>query len=155
MEPPGWMIAPIPASSAIAGPSANGKNASRGEHRALERVAVLAGLLDGDAHRVDAAHLAGADAEGLAVAGEHDRVRELCLTTVHAKRRSSQAGVGELAADDVHLVERVGLAVAVLHEQAAEHPPQVPLGRVEARAAPSLRIRTVGFCASASTATAS
>ena len=38
-----------------------GKERIRGQHGVLERVSVLARLLEGDPHRVDAAHLAGAD----------------------------------------------------------------------------------------------
>ena len=45
------------------------------EHRAGRLVAELLRLLDRDPHRVDAAHLAGADADRLAVLREHDRVR--------------------------------------------------------------------------------
>src|SRR5689334_2145779 len=45
------------------------------ERRAAEVVPVLARLLDGDAHRVDAAHLPGADADRLQILGDHDRVR--------------------------------------------------------------------------------
>ena len=64
-EPPGWMIARTPASSASCGPSAKGKNASDASAAPWHVVAELARLLDREAHGVDAAHLAGADADRL------------------------------------------------------------------------------------------
>ena len=74
-EPPGWMIARTPASSASCGPSANGKNASEAS-AAPAVVAELARLLERDPHGVDAAHLAGADPDRLQVARDDDRVRD-------------------------------------------------------------------------------
>ena len=63
-EPPGWMIAVTPAGGGGVGAVAEGEEGVRGEHRALRP---LAGLLDGDPHRVEPAHLAGADAHDLTV----------------------------------------------------------------------------------------
>ena len=66
--------------SPACGPSANGKNASEAttepaSRRLGLRAAGLAALLDREPHRVDPAHLPGADPERRAVLGEHDRVR--------------------------------------------------------------------------------
>ncbi len=88
-EPPGWMIARTPAASASCGPSANGKNASEASTAPVEVVPVLARLLERDPHRVDAAHLAGADPDRLQVLGEHDRVRGDVLG--HAPREEEVA----------------------------------------------------------------
>ena len=71
-EPPGWMTAAAPALAATSTPSRNGKNASEATHRARQR---RARLRHRDAHRVDARHLAGADAQRAAAGGEHDGVR--------------------------------------------------------------------------------
>ena len=60
-EPPGWMTAVIPASTASCGPSENGKKASDASAPPLRSVSVACALLDRQAHRVDPAHLAGAD----------------------------------------------------------------------------------------------
>ena len=78
-EPPGWITAVEPAWIASSGPSAKGKKASEATAEpASRRLGVLAAgvaaLLDREADRVDAAHLAGADAERGAVLGDHDRV---------------------------------------------------------------------------------
>ena len=82
IEPPGWITAVAPASIATSKPSGNGKNASEatteplvsgaGELQFLGRVLRLA---RGDARGIDAAHLAGADADGGAVLGIDDGVR--------------------------------------------------------------------------------
>ena len=70
-EPPGWMIAVMPAAAATSGPSRKGKKAS--EASTAPR-ASLAGLVDGDPHRVQPAHLAGAHAQQLTAAGDDDGV---------------------------------------------------------------------------------
>ena len=62
------------------------------DHRALQ---VAVGLFDGDARGVDAAHLAGADAERGQVLGDHDGVRLDVLGHPAAKIRSPHsASVG-------------------------------------------------------------
>ena len=68
-EPPGWMIAVTPASSASCGAVGEREERVGGEDGALEVVPVLARLLDRDPHRVDPAHLPGADPERLPVRG--------------------------------------------------------------------------------------
>ena len=80
IEPPGWITAVAPASAAAIRPSGKGKNASeattepsvRARSPALPRPRALQ---RGDAGGIDAAHLAGADADGRAVLGVDDGVR--------------------------------------------------------------------------------
>ncbi len=82
IEPPGWMTAVAPASAAAIRPSAKGKKASEatteplasdsGRPSPLGRFLRLAG---GDHGGIDAAHLAGADADRGAVLGVDDGVR--------------------------------------------------------------------------------
>ena len=103
----------------------------RGEHRALERVAELARLLDRDPHRVHPAHLPRPDSEGLAPRASTIAFDVTCLTTRHAKRRSSHCSSGDLAAHDLASLATGRLAVAILDEEAAEHAPIVALGLVE------------------------
>ena len=86
-----------PASSAICGPSANGKNASLASAAPAEVVAVLARLLDRDPHRVDAAHLAGADPDRLQVLREHDRVRRDVLADAPGEEQVAPLRLVELA----------------------------------------------------------
>ena len=69
---------------------------------------------------VDAAHLARADPEGLAAAGDHDRVRGDVLDDRPGEQEVLPRLGRGVAADDVHRVERVAVGVAVLDEQAAE-----------------------------------
>ena len=76
-----------PASSAICGPSANGKNASDASDGAGRVVAELRGLLHRDADGVDAAHLAGADPDRREVFREDDRVRSRRACTRATRRR--------------------------------------------------------------------
>ena len=61
--PPGWITATAPLSATTSSPSRNGKNASDADDRAGERQARVLRLHRRDPRRVDAAHLAGADAE--------------------------------------------------------------------------------------------
>ena len=75
MLPPGWMIAVAPAAATTSTPSRNGKNASEATTEPASESPALAALMDGDARRVDAAHLARAHAERPAVAAEYDGVR--------------------------------------------------------------------------------
>ena len=86
-EPPGWMIAVTPAAAAASGPSRNGKKASEASTAPRARSPAL---LDGDPDRVEPAHLAGADADELAVPGQHDRVR--------LDHRADPPGEGQVAA---------------------------------------------------------
>ena len=90
-EPPGWMIAVTPAAAATSGPSRNGKKASEASTAPRAR---SPGLLDGDPDRVEPAHLAGADADELAVLRQHDRVRLDRWQTRQAKARSRSSLVG-------------------------------------------------------------
>ena len=138
-EPPGWMIAVTPGSSASAGPSGNGKKASEASAAPAEVVAVLARLLEREPHRVDAAHLAGADPDRPQVLGDHDRVRGDVLADAPGEEQVAPVRLARLAADDDHRLAVLDVDVAVLGEQAADDPPVValaggrapPLGRVE------------------------
>ena len=126
-EPPGWMIAVTPASSASCGPSANGKNASEASEAPVERVAVLARLLDRDPDRVDAAHLPRADPDRLQVLREHDRVRGDVLADPPGEEQVAPLRLVGSPHRDLHPLAVVDLPVAVLHEQAAEHALEVEL----------------------------
>ena len=92
---------------------------------------VLAGLLDRDAHRIDAAHLPGADAKRLAAAGDHDRVRKRVLDDGPGEQQIVPLGRGDLTTHDLHRVQRIGAGVALLHEEAAKDALGVPFGRLE------------------------
>ena len=128
-EPPGWMIARTPASSASCGPSANGKNASDASTAPSQRVAELARFLDGEAHSVDAAHLSGADADRLQLAREDDGVRRDVLADAPGEEQLAPVVLGRLAAHDLHRLARVDVGVRVLDQQAAHHAPVVALAR--------------------------
>ena len=122
-----------PLSATTSRPSRNGKNASEATTEPRERQPRVLRLDRGDARRVDAAHLARADAERAAARGEDDRVRldELgdapgeqqvvdlrpasglrCVTTLQLGSRDVRV-VGRLhqqAAADALQVERVARA---------------------------------------------
>ena len=72
------------------------------EHRAGRVVAELAGLLDRDPHGVDAAHLAGADADRLAALREHDRVRAHVLADAPGEQQVAPLLLVDGAGDDLH-----------------------------------------------------
>ena len=82
IEPPGWITAVAPASTAASSPSAKGKKASdataepivRGSAQPAFSAASLR-LPGGDPRRFEPVHLAGADAGGGAVLGIDDGVR--------------------------------------------------------------------------------
>ena len=119
-EPPGWMIAVIPASTASCGPSENGKNASEAIAAPSSEEPACAGLLDREAHGVHAAHLAGADADRGEVVGQHDRVGAHVLADLPGEEHLAPLGLGGLAlGDDLHLRAVLEAHVAVLDEQAA------------------------------------
>ena len=134
-EPPGWITAVAPAWIASSGPSAKGKKASEATaSRPAGRGVLAAGvaaLLDREADRVDAAHLAGADADvapSLAITIAFERT---CRQTVQAKQHVvplllARLGLGH----DLHDLARLGVAVPVLDEQAAADPLDVALARV-------------------------
>ena len=151
VEPPGWMIAVTPASSASCGPSANGKNASLASTAPVDVVAVLARLLDRDPHGVDAAHLPGADPDRLQVADEHDCVRRDVLAHAPREQQVAPLRLADLAGDDLHRLAILDVAVAFLDEQPAEHALVVALGRASRRDARGRR----GCAAPSSTRSAS
>ena len=110
-----------PASSASFGPVGEGEERVRGERGAFQRVAVLGRLLERDANGVDAAHLAGADADRLEILGQDDGVREDVLADPPGEEEVAPAGlVRRLARDDLHALAVVDLHVGVLREHASE-----------------------------------
>src|SRR5829696_5021316 len=82
LEPPGWMKASTPASSASRGPSGNGKNASEASAEPVSEC-----LLDRDPDGIDAAHLTGTDPDRLQVLGDHDRIGGDVLTHARCKEQ--------------------------------------------------------------------
>ena len=154
IEPPGWMIAFTPGRRRRLGAVGEREERVAGEHRAVHR---HLGLLERQAHRVDPAHLPGADAHRREVAREHDRVALTCFATRQANSRSPHsASVGARCVTTVMCVAVLALVVAVLHEQAAGHPAQVALARVgRAAARRCSMMRVLGLRVSASRAASS
>ena len=105
-EPPGWMKAAIPASSASLGPSGEREEGIRGEHRAVERVAELACLQDRDPHGVHPTHLPRPDSQRVASTREHDRVRGHVLRDAPCEEKVVPLPAGNLPADDVGILSR-------------------------------------------------
>ena len=70
------------------------------EHRAGRVVAELARLLERDPHRVDAAHLAGADPDRLQALREHDRVRAHVLAHAPGEQQVAPLLLADAAGDD-------------------------------------------------------
>ena len=105
IEPPGWITAVAPASTAWSRPSANGKKASEAQAepfgqrlRQAGRLGRLRGADGGDAGGVAAVHLAGADAGGLAVLGEDDGVGLHVLGDGEGEQHVAHLGLGGLRA---------------------------------------------------------
>ena len=69
--PPGWITAATPAATTASRPSRNGKKASLAQTPPATRSPAR---VSGDARRIEAVLLSGADAESLALVGEHDGV---------------------------------------------------------------------------------
>src|SRR2546429_6770829 len=98
-----------------------------GENRVREPMAVLAGLLERDPHRVDTAHLARADPERLQVAGKHNRVRGHVFADAPGKEEVAPERLARRAADDFHPHSVLDIPISVLDEQSAEDALEVPL----------------------------
>ena len=82
----------------------------------------LAGLLDGDADGVDAAHLPGADADRGLAGGDHDRVGAHVPADAPGEQHVLPLPLaGGSGAHDAHLRAGLGDGVAVLDEQSADH----------------------------------
>ena len=90
---------------------------------------VLAGLLERQPHRVDTAHLARTDPEGLQVAREHDRVRGHLLANAPREEEVAPERLAGRAAHDLHPGPVLDVPVAILDEQSAENALEVPLTR--------------------------
>ena len=81
----------------------------------------LAALLDREADGVDAAHLAGADADGGAVLGDHDRVGADAAADGPGEEHVVPLRLGRLGLGDrLHRLAQVGLVVELLDQDAAE-----------------------------------
>ena len=133
-DPPGCTTAVAPAAASASRPSRNGKNAS--EATTLPGDAA-AGLHHRDLHRVDAAHLAGADRERPIRPGEEDRVRLDVRADApgEAQRLPLLGGRLALRDDPQRLagrrrprLARLDDAVALLDEHAAEDRAQLDAG---------------------------
>ena len=130
IEPPGWITAVAPASTAESRPSAKGKNASeattepigRGLGRAgrLRRVLGLAG---GDARRIHPAHLARADADRRAILGIDDGVRLHVLGDAEGKAQVGKLGFARRALRHHLQIEIVDDAVVARLERAGRRRP--------------------------------
>src|SRR5215218_11209102 len=91
----------------------------------------LAALLDREADGVDAAHLAGADAEGGAAFGDDDRVGADAAADGPGEEHVLPLLLARLVAGDgLHDLPRLGVAVAVLDQQPADHALDVAFARV-------------------------
>ena len=151
-DPPGWMIAVIPAAIASSGPSANGKYASDASTAPARESAVL--FSTRQAHRVDAAHLARADAGGGPVLSQHDRVGAHVRAHPPCEEQFLALGVGGRApGHDLHVLPRLAHGVAVLYEHPAEH--LLELRRSSAGWRRSVSSSTRRFCLAPRTSSAS
>ena len=152
-----------PALIAVSGPSGKGKNASEATAEpassswasAAER---LAGLVDRDPDRVDAAHLAGADPERRPVLGEDDRVRAHVPADLPREQQVGPLLLGRLGLGRPRVIDLARLVdpVGVLDQQPAGDALHVALaGDVVERPRSASRIRTASFCVSTSIASGS
>ena len=104
IEPPGWMTAVAPASTAASEPVGEGEERIRGDDRALGRRCGSPAALPlprpygGDAGAVDAAHLPGADADRGAVLGVDDGVRLHVLGDREGEQQVGSSVAARLAA---------------------------------------------------------
>ena len=134
-EPPGWINAVAPASIAVSGPSGKGKNASEASDEPASSLrppssARVAGLVDRDPHRVDPAHLPGADPDRRAVLGKHDRVRAHVAADLPGEQQVAPLLLGRLRRRrHRHRVAALVDPVGVLDQQAAADPLHVALAR--------------------------
>ena len=127
IEPPGWITAVAPASIAVSRPSGNGKKASDAKAEPMARgsrqsrgLGRLRGLGSRRCARVDAAHLARADAGGRSVLGIDDGVRLDVLGDAEGEQHvgdSCSLGARLVTIFSSHVVDD-GI-VARLHEEAA------------------------------------
>ena len=97
----------------------------------LEESAAGRGIgVDRDSDRVDAAHLAGADADGLAVFGIDDGVGLDVLADFPGEEQGARfLGCGRASGDDFEVGVLQWAVVGVLHEQAAGDVLQDPVAR--------------------------
>ena len=127
IEPPGWMTAVAPASAAASSAVGEREESIRrddralGERRALaDRRGRVSRFERGDARRIDAAHLARADADGGAALGVDDGVRLDVLGDHESKLEIGEfVPSGRALGDDLQLGGSKHAVVARLHEEAA------------------------------------
>jgi hypothetical protein len=100
IEPPGWITAVAPASTAAINPSAKGKNASDATTEPFvvgsgqpRRFGCVQRLARGDARRIHPAHLAGANAHRRTVLHIDDSVRLHVLGHLEGEFQISHLGV--------------------------------------------------------------
>ena len=86
------------------------------------------------------------------LSGEHDRVRRHVLADAPREEDVVPGVLGDSAADDAHRRRAPRIGVAVLHEQSAEHAPEVAFAGRVLRRSPSWRMRSACLRASASNA---
>ncbi len=144
IEPPGWITAVAPASASTSRPSRNGKKASEATTEPFSDRPALVGLDAGDLGRVDAAHLAGADAQGHAAAAEDDGVGLDELGDAFGEEQVFDLLGGRLhLGDDLEAGGLGGEVVGRLHQQAAADALQFQLVAGRGRAARPARAGSV------------
>ena len=131
-EPPGWINATTPASSASCGPSAKGKNASEARTAPSSECPSSPRLLDCDPNGVDPAHLPCSDSQRLPASSQDDRIRRHVLDNAPREDEIVPLRVGELSADHLHLRAIGHRGIALLDEKAAEHAPVIAFAFVDA-----------------------
>ena len=128
IEPPGWMIAVDARVEGQLRAVGEREVGVRGHHRAGD---LRPGLLDREADGVDAAHLAGADADRRQITREHDRVGADVLADLPREQQLAPLGLGGAAlADDLHLGAILEVRVAVLDEHPADDLAQLGVDHV-------------------------
>ena len=132
IEPPGWMIAVDPGLDRQLRAVGEREVGVGRHHRAGD---LGASLLDREPDRVDAAHLAGADADRGEVAREHDRVRADVLADLPGEQQLAPLGLGRAAlGDDLHLGAILEVGVAILDEHPADDLAQLGIDHVRGAA---------------------
>src|SRR5690606_17905158 len=106
------------------------KEGIRGQHRAAHREARVLGLDRADAAGIDAAHLAGAHADGGLATREHDGIGFHELAHAPRKGQIAQLLLAGRATRDAFQLRRFDAArIAILHQHAAAHAAQFALRR--------------------------
>src|SRR3954454_7110957 len=120
-----------PARQRQLGPVGKGEEGVGGEHRPLQVVAEVPRLLERDPHRVHATLLSRADAEGLEILRDDDRVRPDVLADPPREEQVAPLFLARRSGDDGHCFALLDVAVAILDEQSARNPLVVALAGLE------------------------